>query len=197
MGLTTERKVFLGLMVVAGASLVIDQAILSPGSASAAPLNTVQVNSLPDEQLLSSTLQPVTNTVTKILNDRLAQSEMKTEDPLQSDAISRMFSPLIKPKPVIQPAQQSSIVDATPLASIASQDGPQTPRIQQLPTNLPSLTGVMPSRSGASGAILNGTMIQTGDSTPTGYRLLKVEQRQVLVEYNDAQIWLKLPSFQD
>lgn len=193
MGLTTERKVFLALALVAGGSLIVDQAILSPKSASASGLDTNQISTLPNEPILAGITKPITKSVTDILNDRLgkvAPSNPDTPNGLNAQAaeIQRMFAPLVKPTP--EPvAKQTSLKQPTPAVAIEP--------TEQLPTNLPMLTAVMPSRSGQSGAILNATLYKVGDSTPDGYTLLSVEQRKVLVGYKANKYWLTLPAFED
>lgn len=191
MGLTTERKIFLGLALVAGASLVVDQTILSPSSAGAAPLDANQVSAMPSEPALAAIAKPITKSVSEILNERLGSakgSTGNTEINAQASEIQRMFAPLIKPQP--------SPVSPKPTIPTQTEVEPTIPT-QTIPTNMPSLSAVMPSQSGHSGAILNGTLYKVGDTTPEGYRLLKVNQRQVLVEYNSQQFWLTLPAFKD
>jgi len=184
MGLTTERKVFLGLMVVAGASLVIDQAILSPKSASATSLGVDQVDSMSNEPIVASIVNPITKSVTQILNERLSNADL-SGDPKE---IQSMFAPLIKPAP-----QQRVKPDNRRL----SQPAVAVSTVRQLPTNLPVLSAVMPSQSGQSGAILNSTLYRIGDSTIDGYRLLSVEQRKVLVGFKGQKYWLTLPAISE
>lgn len=188
MGLTTERKIFLALMLVAGGSLVVDQAILSPGSASAASLDADQISALPAESIMANVTEPIKKSVTEILNQRLSSSAQDPKVSLNTDDLQSMFSPLIKPSP--EPVVTSSTL-AQPVQKNTSEP------TQFIPTNLPVLTAVMPSRSGQSGAILNATLFKVGDTTPQGYRLLKVEQRQVLVEIQGNQFWINLPAFED
>jgi hypothetical protein len=192
MGLTTERKIFLGLALIAGASLVVDQAILSPNSAGAALLDVDQVNALSSEPALSAIAKPITKSVSEILNERLnnasGSSVNTAELNTQVSEIQRMFAPLIKPAPKLMPQQ--------PIIQTQTEVQPAIPT-QAIPTNMPSLSAVMPSQSGHSGAILNGTLYKVGDTTPEGYRLLNVNQRQALVEYNTQQFWLTLPAFKD
>ncbi len=191
MGLTTERKIFLGLALVAGASLVVDQAILSPSSAGAASLDVNQVSAMPSEPALAAIAKPITKSVSEILNERLSKASNdtgNTELNAQVAEIQRMFAPLIKPQP--------KPVSPQPNIPTQTEVEPTIPT-QAIPTNMPSLSAVMPSQSGHSGAILNGTLYKVGDTTPEGYRLLKVNQRQALVEYNTQQFWLTLPAFQD
>jgi hypothetical protein len=192
MGLTTERKIFFGLALVAGASLVVDQAFLSPSGASAASLDADQIASMPSEPIIASLAKPITKSVTEILNDRLSKASEGLSSDIQLDAqaseLQRMFAPLVKPAP--KPEVQQ------PVRPTQTEVEPTVPT-QSIPTNMPSLSAVMPSQSGQSGAILNGTLYRVGETTPEGYRLLKVNQRQALVEYNTQQFWLTLPAFKD
>ncbi|MBO6513504.1 MAG: hypothetical protein JJ974_06035 [Phycisphaerales bacterium] len=193
MGLTTERKVFLGLMVVAGASLVIDQAILSPSSASAAPLGDVPLQTSGSESLISSITSPITKSVTDVLNERLSSAQINSNiTPEQSQELQQMFAPLLN-KQITPPAEQPNTQEAAPEPPKVITTEP----IHTIPTNLPNLTAVMPSRSGNSAAILDATLYRVGDTTPAGYTLLKVEKRQVLVRYQDRQYWLVIPAFEE
>jgi len=188
MGLTTERKIFLALALVAGTSLIVDQAILSPSSAGAAPLNADQVNALPNEPIFASITKPITKSVTQIFNERLSGSNPSIDQSIDPADLQKMFAPLVKPAP-------KPLINQTPIS--APQTAVAVEPTQQIPTNLPILSAVMPSRSGHSGAILNATLYQIGQATPDGYRLISVEQRQVLVGYKDQEFWLTLPAFED
>lgn len=189
MGLTTERKIFLGLMVIAGGSLIVDQAILSPNSASAASLDINQVDSFPNEPILAGISEPIAKSVTQILNERLGSALEGQGVNIEPAEFQQMFNPLVKPK-----AQSSS----TKLAEIApDREQVAVEPAQQIPVNMPSLSAVMPSRSGHSGAILNGALYRVGDQTPLGYSLITVEERKVLVEYKGHKYWLTLPAFED
>lgn len=192
MGLTTERKVFFGLMLIAGASLVIDQAILSPSSAGAAPLDTATAQASATDSILNSITKPITKSVTDILNERLSSAQVNTNiSPEQSQDLQRMFAPLLNQSKTLATDTPKRIEPAPePQKVIAAE--PQ----HSIPTNLPNLTSVMPTRSGQSGAILDATLYRIGDTTPNGYTLLKVEQRQVLVRYQDREYWLVIPAYE-
>ena len=188
MGLTTERKVFFGLMVVAGASLILDQTILSPGSASAGSLGIDQVEQMPNQSILAGVAEPIVKSVTKILNDRLGGSGGgEGFMPVGLD-MQQMFSPLIEAVP--QP-------EVTDLGEVMQTLAVSTTPKHEIPTDMPSLSAVMPSRSGRSGAILDATLYRIGQTTANGYRLLDVEQRQVLIERNGHKYWITLPAFED
>lgn len=192
MGLTTERKVFFGLMLIAGASLVIDQAILSPSSAGAAPLDNATAQASATESIINSITKPITKSVTDILSERLSSAQVNANvSPEQSQDLQRMFAPLLnQSKTRTNDAPKTIEVAPIPQKVIAAEP------LHSIPTNLPNLTSVMPSRSGHSGAILDATLYRIGDTTPNGYTLLKVEQRQVLVNYQDREYWLVIPAFE-
>ncbi len=189
MGLTTERKVFLGLMIIAGASLIVDQAILSPKSAGAAPLDINHIETMPNEPILAGLSEPITKSVTQILNERLGSVVDGQGATLEPAEFQQMFTPLSKPEVQTTTTQ---IAEIQPVFAEAS-----TQVQQQIPVNMPSLSAVMPSRSGHSGAILDGTLYRVGELTADGYRLITVEQRKVLVEYKGHKYWLTLPAFED
>lgn len=195
MGLTTERKVFIGLMIVAGASLALDQTILSPNSAGAAPLETNMLQAGASDSLITNITAPITKSVTDILNERLSSSQIDTNltTPEQAQELQRMFVPLLN--------NSTPPSTSEPLKSVSIKPEPQQVIAQEpeysIPTNLPVLSAVMPSRSGQSGAILDATLYRIGETTPQGYTLLKVEQRHVLVSYQDRNYWLVIPAFEE
>jgi len=192
MGLTTERKVFLGLMVIAGASLIIDQAILSPSSASASSLDAEQIDAIPDEPILAGITKPITDSVTKILNDRLNKAAATDNQADQLESVQQMFAPLLAPPPrnSDQAATKSSL-------SLPSNETLTEEPVAQAPSDLPILSALMPSRTGQSGAILDATLFRVGETTRNGYRLISVEQRQVVVERDGREYWIILPAFKD
>jgi hypothetical protein len=188
MGLTTERKVFFGLMVIAGASLIVDQAILSPKSASADSLDVTQIEAMPNQPILAGLTKPITKSVTQILNDRLSNANLSSNVKLDASDIQNMFTPIVKPtQPIPTLPQQTSL----------SQPSSEKLPAQEAPSDLPLLSAVMPSRSGQSGAILDATLYRIGETTRNGYRLISVEQRQVVVEKNGHEYWIILPAFKD
>lgn len=192
MGLTTERKVFFGLMLIAGASLVIDQAILSPSSAGAAPLDNAPAQASATDSIINSITKPITKSVTDILNERLSSAQVNANiSPEQSQDLQRMFAPLLNQSKTLA-NDAPKIIQAAPQPQKVIAAEPQ----HSIPTNLPNLTSVMPSRSGQSGAILDSTLYRIGNTTPNGYTLLKVEQRQVLVRYQDREYWLVIPAYE-
>jgi len=171
-------------MVVAGSSLVIDQAILSPNSAAAASLGVSQIDAMPNEPIVASIIKPITKSVTQILNDRLDNANLSENIQGQPPELQQMFAALIKPtnnptsnSPQHTPTQPAVAINPT----------------HQLPTNLPILSAVMPTQTGHSGAILNATLYRIGDTTPDGYRLINVQQRKVLVDFKGQEFWISLP----
>lgn len=188
MGLTTERKVFFGLMLIAGASLVVDQTVLSPSSASADSLGVDQVNLLPNESVIAGVAEPVVTSVTAILNDRLQNAGQSAAADSGGIDLQQMFSKISEaqadPDPVETaqtPHLRTEFINPAPASDV--------------PSDLPSLSAVMPSRAGKSGAILNSKLYRIDQITDSGYRLVRVEQRQVLVERKGREFWIDLPSF--
>tara|TARA_R110002072_G_scaffold162771_1_gene315008 strand:+ start:1179 stop:1751 length:573 start_codon:yes stop_codon:yes gene_type:complete len=189
MGLTTERKIFLGLMIVAGASLVVDQAILSPNSASADSLGAGDLNALPDQAMIASVTAPITKSVTQILNERLKNSELSGDVAINPEQLQQLFAPTHKPAPKQQ-------VLSAPKSSVIQPVVEQMP-VQSAPSDLPVLSAVMPSRSGQSGAILDGTLYRIGETTRNGYKLISVEKRQIVVSKEGKEYWVVLPAIID
>ena len=164
--------------------MVVDQTVLSPSSAGAAALGVDQIDTMADEPILASMANPIAQSISKILNDRLSQADLSADIEVTPIELQQMFAPLINPTP--QPV-------SSPSELLMPQPEARAEPAPQIPTNLPSLSAVMPSKSGHSGAILNGTLYRIGDSTPDGYRLISVQQRRVLVGYKGQEYWLSLP----
>ena len=104
-----------------------------------------------------------------------------------------MFAPLIKTAAAPPANKPLKSVSVTPEPQKVIAEEPE----HSIPTNLPNLSAVMPSRTGQSGAILDATLYRIGETTPQGYTLLKVEQRHVLVSYQDRNYWLVIPAFEE
>ena len=186
MGLTTERKVFLGLVGVAGLALLIDQGFLGPKEASASPELLAQpastigsVASLPE--------LPTGQPAAKILIDRL--KSMGSDENGEGFGSSFTLSSLIK-----QPdAPQQGTANASDVTSDLAQSNqaPSTPQAD----DLPALSAVMPSSTGG-GAVLGGKLVRVGEMAPNGYKLLLVHARAVLVEKDGVEYAIEIPAFQ-
>lgn len=192
MGLTTERKVFLGLACVAGLALVIDQGLLGPSEAGAQPtlvgadMAIDFTEPIQSQDLIQS--QEVV-TISAVLMDRLdgivSESPSDTTSPLGS-----VFSltQLVKPVPA-EPVSNDQIqilrtIDQSPESSF--------PLIAAKPTDLPILTALMPTKNGG-GAVLNGKLLRSGEIDDTGYRLVLVHARSVIVERDGNEYVIEIP----
>ncbi len=72
MGLSTERKVFLAVLAVAGGALIIDQGILGPSEASALPdMPTPSAEAVIPEAPVPSAPTNSSETMAQVLMDRL------------------------------------------------------------------------------------------------------------------------------
>ncbi len=183
MGLSTERKVFLAILGLAGLSLVIDQGFLQgPDEAGAGILDLSQVIDEPIESATADLASSIKASISTALNDRLTKA-------IESSDLSRDPSTLFfEPKPIPEPTEDPKLTTITskPLPTIP------TPTL----TDLPTLTSCMPSRTGQSGAILNGKLYLVGQTTPEGFTLIKVIERQAIVERNDREYTLSVPAKQ-
>ncbi len=191
MGLTTERKIFLGLLGIAGVSVVIDRAVLGPSEAGAATLTAEQINVMPEEPILASLTDPIKQTVAQIFNDRLGKVGPGNGSNMQMGDIQKMFSPVVEQAP--EAHNTTAVLDE---ATSTIQSVPGTP-VKGAGKGLPALSAAMPARSGESGAILDGYLYRVGETTASGYRLIRVEPRKVLVSNNGRETWISLPVFTD
>lgn len=179
MGLTTERKIFLGLAAVAVAALIIDQGILAPGAASAQsdmPLPE-PVASLPIIQAAPRVNKAISPS--DLLIKRIQSAAKGESGEISMDSLFAMTQ--------FAGAQ-------TPDSEHATQDQEEQsfPVIVNTPSDLPKLSSVMPSTNGG-GAVLSGKLLRVGDVNDQGYRLLQVYKRSVLIEKDHKQYVVELP----
>lgn len=185
MGLSTERKVFVAVLGVAGAALIIDRGILGPSDASAAATMPVVESeaALPDMPDMAA---PSASTET------MAQVLMQRLDGIQSQqgqhSLSAAFS-LEKFMSEPAAAQGTSEQQAS--------DQPSGNRVLDLiiaetPT-LPNLSAVMPSSKGGGGALLNGKIVRVGGQTESGFTLVEVRKRSVVLGLDGRTYTVEMP----
>lgn len=179
MGLSTERKVFLGLFLVAGGALVVDQAFLGPKSAGAGLIESA--TDLTKEALaepVEQAKQQAKTSAAELLNERLS---VMTASFASDQPVGSMFGmPTREQLPVaITQDQQGTIADAIP----ATQSG-----------DLPVLSAAMPAKNGG-GAVIDGVLIRVGGTTEDGFRLITVRQRSVVLQKDGKDYVVALPAF--
>jgi len=186
MGLTTERKVFLGLAIVAGIALVVDQGILAPKSASADALPPgidsvplAQVSSDPSPDPVQSSQQASTKLI-----DRL-----KT---FPSTELGASFGSSFSLTQMIPAKVDEVQTDPQDQGSAQGDSDNSFPLIAPSVADLPTLSSVMPSANGG-GAVLGGKLLRVGQVGPNGYRLVLVHARAVLVERDGVQYAIEMP----
>jgi len=187
MGLTTERKVFLGLVGVAGLALFIDQGVLGPKAASAS-------SELPSESssallpIASEPVLPVGKPAAEILIDRL-RSFGESDSNQSFDSSFSIVSMIQQPIAI----SESNTIETNLSPTTGISQGYTT---VATPSDLPSLSSVMPSTNGG-GAVLAGKLVRVGETGPNGYTLVLVHARAVLVEKDGQQYAIEIPMFQD
>ncbi len=182
MGLSTERKVFVGVLAVAGAALVIDQGLLGPSEAAATSesLPVATDNASPETAPAATPSKPSV-TMAQVLMDRLSGVQGDTSE----NSLSTAFSlEELLPSPEDMPGDGS--------------DDPEQPRLALpviTPTapDLPRLSALMPSTKGGGGAVLNGKLVRVGDVGPQGFQLLEVRDRSVVLGREGAVYQLEMP----
>ena len=182
MGLTTERKVFVGILFVAGAALVIDQGFLGPSEASAMPPTApaasdllITPSSSPAQTSKGSTLS-----MAQVLLDRLGASE---SSPDVNRSLGSAFS--------LDQLMQASIATTTGEQNEPSVE-PALPTISRDAPDLPALSSVMPSKNGG-GAVLGGKLYRVGQETPEGFILREVRERGVILERDGVTYAVTIP----
>ena len=185
MGLTTERKVFLGLVGVAGLALVIDQGFLGPKEASADMFPDASAS--PEPELVSTPLdKPAQRPAAMVLIDRL--ESLGSSD--QAESLGSSFS-LTK---LVEPSVGLPITDGAIVSSPDEDSEGSFPLIAPVAADLPTLSSVMPAKNGGGGAVLGGKLLRVGQVDPNGYRLVLVHARSVLVERDGVQYAIEIPT---
>lgn len=182
MGLSTERKVFIGILALAGVSLVIDQGFLrGPSSAGAGVLDLSQVVDEPIAAAKSDIASSIKETISTALSDRINDALASTDRSRDPSTLFFDPPPIPETLPDDAPAIKPAAITAAPAPTLS---------------DLPTLTSCMPSRTGQSGAILDGKLYLVGQTTPQGYTLTQVIERQAIVTRNDREYTLSVPSKQ-
>lgn len=185
MGLSTERKVFIGLAGIAGIALLVDQGLMGPGEASAAA-------ALPDTGSVSTVAPPTpapepSKPAAAVLIDRLKSKLTATSDPGISLGSSFSLASLIETD---SPAIELSTSDLLGPGVVQTQA--PAPTHQPGAVDLPVLSAVMPAANGG-GAVLGGKMLMVGQVGPNGCKLLGVRERGVLVEKDGHRYTIQMP----
>ncbi len=176
MGLSTERKVFLGLFIVAGGAFLLDQAILGPSSAEASPIDVgleLLSESIadPSKVINSETLNELS--AASVLNERLEAVSAGIND---QASLNGLFTDPAIVMNAIESGVQPESARGAPAVTIT----------------LPSLSAVMPSKSGGA-AVLNGVLVRAGDVSQDGFRLITVQKRSITIEKSGKKYELELP----
>lgn len=188
MGLSTERKVFVAILSIAGAALVIDQGLLGPSSAEAAP-------PLPTEEatpllagITSASTPAAQQSAAQILIDRLTK-QPGSEKPAPQASLSTAFSL----EELIEPVMEAVAQQGTP--QVVENEPQQRPTLPVLmPSNLdfPTLSAVMPAKTGG-GAVLNGKLVRVGQVGPLGFTLKQVRERGVVLQLDGREYTVEIP----
>lgn len=176
MGLTKERKIFLGLAGVATIALIADQGIFGTQSASADALPIEQ--SPVAEQLEGAPTLAEHLPAAQILIDRLGEHSNATSN----DSLGSIFS-------------LTKLIDAPATEPNSKSDDESMESYALIPPtahDLPMLSAVMPSKNGG-GAVLGGKIMRVGQVDGDGYQLIDVHQRSVIVERDGVKYTIEIP----
>lgn len=184
MGLSTERKVFLAVLAVAGAALIIDQGILGPSEASALPDMPIETAEavIPDA--------PVPNAPTKS-SETMAQVLMDRLDGIQSErgkghSLSAAFS---LERFIVEPELAQDEGDTNEAQSVGNR---MLDLIVADTPEMPTLSAVMPASNGG-GAVLNGKLVRVGGQVIGGFTLVEVRERSVVLSHDGRNYPLEMP----
>ena len=183
MGLTTERKVFIGIASIAVVALIIDQGILAPGSAVAqSDMPTSDVLEL--STALPEAMQSVNGSppATEQLISRIESAMSENSDEISMSSLFSMTRLGTPDSPTNDRADDGT----------KSENNESFPNLLSKPTDLPALSSVMPAKNGG-GAVLSGKLLRIGQESANGYRLLDVYKRSALLEKDGQQYIVDLP----
>lgn len=184
MGLSTERKVFLAVLAVAGAALIIDQGILGPSEASALPdMPTPSAEAVIPEAPVPSAPTKSSETMAQVLMDRLdgIQSERGKGHSLSAAFSLERF--IDEPEPAQSEGDSSEVQSVgNRMLDLIVADTPE----------MPTLSAVMPASNGG-GAVLNGKLVRVGGQVTGGFTLVEVRERSVILSHDGRNYPLQMP----
>lgn len=184
MGLTNERKVFLGVLTLAATALIIDQGFLAPSGA-------VGMETLAAEQTQAQPLDAagLADTQASVSPARLLIDRLKPHSKANAGAsLGTAFSL----GQIIAPPDDPEVDTAPPTLPQTAQAA-TLPVIEPPAADLPNLTAVMPARDGGA-AVLNGKLIRIGQSAAGGFVLMQVRERGVVLKRDDRLYSLEVPT---
>lgn len=190
MGLTKERKIFLGLAAVAGVALIADQGIFATQDASAQAIDVFESTPV-EESVVELKESSISLPAAKILIDRLQENPPGDS----TDSLGAIFS-LSKLMVTQETDQENAGSDSSDLNE-SSASKASFALIPPQAKNLPVLSAVMPSKNGTGGAVMDGEILRVGQVNADGYRLVEVKQRTVIVELNGVQYAVEIPRISD
>ena len=188
MGLTTERKVFIGVLAVASAALIIDQGLLGPKSAEAqdaAPsteLESMQSSTAVSPASISSGISAA-----ELLMKRVQRATKGDAQKQVTIGTSFSLDQLLEPAISMATQQETDTTDQTSPDPVV-----EAPPLGTQAADLPSISAVMPSSSGG-GAVLNGKLVRVGQVGPNGYQLVQVRERGVLLKRDGLHYTVEIP----
>lgn len=185
MGLSTERKVFIGILTLAGVALLLDQGLFGPSEASALPDPALSPDVTSPVSAASTPNQAPLRSAAQVLMDRLNASA----EPHAQASLGSAFSL----EQLIEPVMDAVVTpDATGTPTQTAAQQPSLPVIQASAVNLPALSAVMPSNTGG-GAVLGGKLIRVGQTDANGFTLKQVRERGVILERDGRLFSLEMP----
>lgn len=191
MGLSTERKVFVVILSVAGAALVIDRGLLGPSTADAGPVAPASESTPLLAGLTPTAATGQTQSAAQILINRLSKQSAPAQSAPQA-SLSSAFSLEQLIEPVMEAVVQQNLDPTVVSTPRQPQREPVLPVMTPSEVNLPTLTAVMPATNGG-GAVLNGKLVRVGQISPLGFTLKQVRERGVVLELEGRLYSVEIP----
>lgn len=176
MAIARERQVFIGLMVIAGAGLMVDRALLGPKSAAAGVEGSAEPAAMADASAA----------VREVVGRASAATIATMFERFGSQGLEGLnFGP------------EAAWTDREVLGAVI--DVPTSPQVGMTiePPADPAvarfkLSLVMPTQTGGV-AVVNGVRMQLGQWHPDGFQLIHVGERSVVLEVDGKSVTVNLP----
>ncbi len=185
MGMSKERRVFVGLFALAISGLAVDRVLLSPSEAAAAIDPAVQSPVGTVERLTGALAAQAGGATGERLQDIIAE---RIDESVAQQAAMLRFGP--SPDWIAAPDEVPSAGGLIDLTSVPGSPG-------RVPTGNAraeshSLTMVMPMSTGGI-AVIDGVRLRVGQTHPDGFALIAVGDRTATIERGGNRVVLSMP----
>lgn len=185
MGMSKERKVFVGLFAIAIGGFCLDRMVLAPSAAAAAETPAAASVTSGLAGITDGVSEKVSGTVRAALRDVLSS---QIDESFGQQAGSLRFGPAAEwVNAVDLPTPGGDGINLTVTPADAGSARPA-----QTGSATPGLTMVMPTSSGGI-AMIDGVRLRVGQTHPAGFILVAVGDRTATIERDGERTVLSMP----